>query len=153
MGLTVLPVLYERAGFAQPTLRPDQRRFASTAASVYALYQAIQSSGRPLLNAGVAVHSLRAAAAESIVALLHHVQDQDLPVHVHVSEQTQEVDDCLQATGVRPIAWLARARLLDARWQLVHATHSTPDAIDAVGASGARVVLSPGTEANLGDGL
>ena len=28
MGLTVLPVLYERAGFAQPALRRDQRRFA-----------------------------------------------------------------------------------------------------------------------------
>jgi len=33
IGLTVLPVLYERAGFADPTLRPDQRRFASTPAS------------------------------------------------------------------------------------------------------------------------
>lgn len=153
MGLTVLPVLYERAGFSQPALRPDQRRFASTAASVYALYQAIQSSGRPLLNAGVAVHSLRAAAGERIAALLHHVQDQDLPVHIHVAEQKREVDDCLQATGERPIEWLARARLLDARWQLVHATHATPAEIDAVAACGAGVVLCPSTEANLGDGL
>jgi formimidoylglutamate deiminase len=42
---------------------------------------------------------------------------------------------------------------LDARWQLVHATHATPQEIDAVAASGAGVVLCPGTEANLGDGL
>jgi len=30
IGLTLLPVLYERAGFQQPALRPDQRRFATT---------------------------------------------------------------------------------------------------------------------------
>ena len=42
---------------------------------------------------------------------------------------------------------------LDARWQLVHATHATPAEIDAVARSGAGVVLCPSTEANLGDGL
>ena len=42
---------------------------------------------------------------------------------------------------------------LDARWQLVHATHALPGEIDAVAASGAGVVVCPSTEANLGDGL
>ena len=31
IGLTVLPVLYERAGFKQPTLRPDQLSLAGSA--------------------------------------------------------------------------------------------------------------------------
>ena len=34
IGLTLLPVLYERAGFTQPALRDDQRRFATDAAAV-----------------------------------------------------------------------------------------------------------------------
>jgi formimidoylglutamate deiminase len=51
------------------------------------------------------------------------------------------------------VQWLADEGLLDARWQLVHATHTVPDEIAAVAASGAGVVLCPGTEANLGDGL
>ena len=33
IGLTLLPVLYERAGFAQPALRDDQRRFATLGAT------------------------------------------------------------------------------------------------------------------------
>ncbi len=45
-------------------------------------------------------------------------------MHVHVAEQTQEVDACLAATGLRPIEWLCRHVRLDARWQLVHATHA-----------------------------
>ncbi|HLL17536.1 MAG TPA: formimidoylglutamate deiminase [Rubrivivax sp.] len=147
IGLTLLPVLYERAGFAQEQLRDDQRRFATSVADVLALQRAARG---PLVNAGVAVHSLRAARAESIAALAERSTG---PLHIHVAEQTAEVDDSLAATGWRPIEWLTRHAALDARWQLVHATHSTRAEVDAVARSGAGVVLCPGTEANLGDGL
>jgi formimidoylglutamate deiminase len=150
IGLTLLPVLYERAGFGAPQLRADQRRFATDVARVLDLQQAAQAFGTPLVNAGVAVHSLRAAQPASITALAERSSG---PLHVHVAEQTGEVDDCLAATGCRPIEWLTRHTPLDARWQLVHATHTLPAEIDAVAAAAAGVVLCPGTEANLGDGL
>lgn len=153
IGLTMLPVLYERAGFTQPALRDDQRRFATTVDGLWAMQRALAASGRPLLNAGFALHSLRAAAPDSIHRLRHLAEGWDGPIHIHVAEQTAEVDDCLAATGRRPMQWLAEEGLLDARWQLVHATHSTRAEIDAVAASGAGVVICPSTEANLGDGL
>ena len=153
LGLTLLPVLYERAGFAQPTLRDDQRRFASTPALVYDLSRTAANARRPLLNAGVAIHSLRAASATSIRALLQQVGDAPLPIHIHIAEQTQEVEDCQQATGQRPIAWLCDQLPLDRRWQLVHATHANATEIIAVAASAAAVVICPSTEGNLGDGL
>jgi formimidoylglutamate deiminase len=151
IGLTMLPVLYQRAGFAMPALREDQRRFATDAAAVLALQRGLAGSRRPLLNAGVAIHSLRAAAPASIQQLVEGLGD--VPIHIHVAEQTAEVDDCLQATGQRPIEWLASHADLDARWQLVHATHATCAEIDAVARSGAGVVICPSTEGNLGDGL
>ena len=153
IGLTLLPVLYERAGFSQPALRDDQRRFASSAASVLALRQGVLAARQPLVNAGVAVHSLRAARPESITELVRALADEPTPIHIHIAEQTAEVSDCLAATGQRPIAWLAQHVALDARWQLVHATHAEPAEIDTVATSGAGVVLCPSTEANLGDGL
>ena len=73
--------------------------------------------------------------------------------HIHIAEQTGEVDECLAVTGARPIEWLCNELPLDARWQLVHATHATPQEISAVARTGAGVVICPGTEANLGDGL
>lgn len=152
-GLTVLPVLYERAGFKQKKLRDDQQRFALDAKGVWAAAQRIRSAARPGVDAGLAVHSMRAAAAESIRELRALAEGFDGAIHIHVSEQTQEVADCLAATGSRPIEWLARQNLLDPRWQLVHATHVRPSEIDAVARSGAGVVLCPTTEANLGDGL
>ncbi|MBL8309772.1 MAG: formimidoylglutamate deiminase [Burkholderiales bacterium] len=151
--LTLLPVLYERAGFALPRLRDDQRRFATDARWVLnaqrRLADAFSGEGAPL-NAGVAIHSLRAATPEGIAEL---AQSADGPIHIHVAEQTAEVEDCLKHTGLRPVEWLLRQHALDPRWQLVHATHVTREEIDGVAASGACAVICPTTEANLGDGL
>ncbi len=153
LGLTLLPVLYERAGFTQPKLRDDQRRFAGTPDFIAGLHKTLQASGRALLNSGVAIHSLRAAAPTSITQLLQAVGEQNLPIHIHIAEQMQEVRDCLAHTGQRPIQWLAQNLPLDARWQLVHATHADAAEIAAVAASGAGLVICPSTEGNLGDGL
>lgn len=153
IGLTLLPVLYQRAGFTSAGLRDDQRRFATTVDDVLALRDGVRALGTPHVSAGVAIHSLRAVKASSIAALAERLAGDAAPIHIHVAEQTAEVDDCIAATGLRPIEWLTRHASLDARWQLVHATHATPAEIDAVAASGAGVVLCPSTEANLGDGL
>lgn len=153
IGLTVLPVLYERAGFAAPALRDDQRRFATNVEFVISLQDYVNARGianETPLNAGVAIHSLRAAKPDSIRSLAERVRG---PIHIHVAEQTGEVDDCLASTGLRPVEWLAAQGLLDPRWHLVHATHVTQQEIHAVSKAGAGVVLCPTTEANLGDGL
>ena len=152
IGLMLLPVLYERAGFGK-ALRDDQRRFRSSAEQVWQAATTVAEARRPLLGAGLAIHSLRAASAESIAGLARKAEGFAGPIHIHVAEQTTEVDECLAVTGARPIEWLARERLLDRRWQLVHATHTVAAEIEAVAASGAGVVLCPSTEANLGDGL
>ena len=153
MGLTMLPVLYARSGFGAQGLREDQRRFRTDAAWVHRAQQRITAAGRTLLDAGVALHSLRAANEQDIRELQRLVGDDDLPIHIHIAEQQAEVAASLAHSGQRPMQWLCKHLRLDARWQLVHATHSTPEEIAQVAASGASVVICPGTEANLGDGL
>jgi formimidoylglutamate deiminase len=50
IGLTLLPVLYERAGFTQPALRDDQRRFAhTTAPTCWPCATRVRAGCRPLL--------------------------------------------------------------------------------------------------------
>ena len=150
IGLTVVPVLYERAGFNALLLRDDQRRFATDAAWIIAAQTRINAStSGSLVNSGVAIHSLRAARPESIRTLIANASG---PIHIHVAEQTGEVDECVKTTGLRPVEWLLSHHALDARWQLIHATHVTEDEIERVGKSGAAAVICPTTEANLGDG-
>ena len=139
----------------QPALRDDQRRFATTCRRRCSrCATACVAERAPRVSAGVAIHSLRAASAASIAAAGRAAAAATPRRSTSTSpSRRREVDDCVAATGARPIEWLARHAALDARWQLVHATHATPAEIDAVAASGAGVVLCPSTEANLGDGL
>jgi formimidoylglutamate deiminase len=153
IGLTVLPVLYERAGFDADGLRDDQRRFATSVDDVIAIRDGVRALAARPVNAGVAIHSLRAARPASITKLVDRCAVDAGPIHIHVAEQTREVEDCIAATGRRPIEWLLDNVHLDARWHLVHATHATPEEIRRVAERNAGVVLCPTTEANLGDGL
>jgi len=156
MGLTLLPTLYQHRGFDRQGLQDDQRRFASSPESILSIRDAITVHAKNhqcshLINAGVALHSLRAVAASGIKELLFGCHDH--PIHIHVSEQLQEVKDCLTHTGLRPIDWLCKEVGLDHRWNLVHATHTeSQELIDAAKAQ-ASVVICPITEASLGDGI
>ncbi|MBX3587072.1 MAG: formimidoylglutamate deiminase [Ramlibacter sp.] len=153
MGLTLLPTLYMRSGFGAPGLRGDQRRFASTPASVLRLAEGVNALGLPNVRAGVALHSLRAVDEAALNEVAQAAQRQGWPVHIHIAEQTQEVGDCLAHHGQRPIEWLLDHAPLDARWNLVHATHTTAAELQGLRAAGAAIVICPSTEANLGDGV
>jgi len=105
IGLTILPVLYERAGFADAGLRDEQRRFRASAAETVEAAQRIRAAGRPLVDAGLAIHSLRAASAESIAALRAHAESFAGPIHIHVAEQA-----LWRAARIEPVApWYVAA--------------------------------------------
>ena len=108
IGLTLLPTLYMRSGFGAAGLRDDQRRFASSPATITRLVEGLQAQVRdmPWVNVGVAVHSLRAADEGAIAEIAAFANAGGLPVHIHIAEQTQEVQDCITHTGLRPIEWL-----------------------------------------------
>lgn len=109
------------------------------------LYQ--YSGKHGALRYGVAPHSLR-ALLEGLDAM-----SPGAPVHIHVAEQTAEVDASLAALGARPVQWLLDHFDVNARWCPVHATHVDAKETDALARSGATAGLCLTTEANLGDGI
>ena len=154
IGLTLLPVLYERAGFAQPALREDQRRFATDAdGGAGAAPTACAGSGRPLLNAGVAIHSLRAAAPASIHAAGRTDWATCRSTSTSPSRPPRSTIAC-RPPAQRPIEWLARhaaaGRALAAG--ACHARHAAPRSTRWRAAAPAWCIC-PSTEGNLGDGL
>jgi len=149
IGLTLLPVLYQHAGFGGQPARADQRRFVN---SVEALLEIVARVRATATRVGVAPHSLRAVGPEALRELIAGV-DATAPIHIHIAEQQQEVRDCVAWSGQRPVQWLLANADVDARWCLVHATHLTADERDALAATGAVAGLCPSTEANLGDGV
>jgi len=157
IGLTHLPVLYCAGGFGGEAYAPRQRRFVLDVDRFLDLVSALvdDSRGDPQSAVGIAPHSLRAVPPEALQAALAGLDalDDAAPVHIHIAEQTKEVDDCLAWSGARPVEWLLANADVTERWCLVHATHMTAAETEALARSGAVAGLCPTTEANLGDGI
>ena len=156
IGLTLLPVLYQTSGFGGLPPHEGQRRFTRSTDSMLRLLDALkpacEAQGARL---GLAPHSLRAVPPEGLREALAGLDaiDATAPIHIHIAEQTKEVDDCVAWSGQRPVAWLLEHAPVDTRWCLVHATHMDAGEYRRAAASGAVAGLCPTTEANLGDGI
>lgn len=154
IGITVLPTLYMYSGFGGRPLLDEQKRFATTPEQIVDIIQAVRQQGEQssLVSAGLGLHSLRAVDMKDVVSL---TQDPAWTgaVHIHIAEQVGEVEQCLAATGQRPVNYLFDHVPVDARWCLVHATHLAPSEVTQIAQSQAVAGLCPITEANLGDGF
>ncbi len=153
--LTLLPVLYMHAGFGAQPPEPGQAPFLHSVRDYLSLLGKLLGEQGALARIGIAFHSLRAVSPEAMAEVLawRASAAPDMPVHVHVAEQLQEVHECEAWSGLRPVEWLLERVGVDRHWCLVHATHMTEAETRRLAATGAVACLCPTTEANLGDGL
>jgi formimidoylglutamate deiminase len=150
--ITLLPVLYMTGGFDGRALSPRQQRFGHDVDAYLRLLEMLRGETGEAVRIGCALHSLRAvpeAAMDEVLAAL----PSDSRIHIHISEQTAEVDECIALYGTRPVQWLFDHTDVTAQWTLVHATHLDAAEVQAIARSGATVAICTTTEANLGDGL
>ena len=151
--LTYVPVFYERAGFDQPGPTMQQRRFAMTPDEFVDHYEYARKTATWNTTVGIGAHSLRAVTGSSLRRLTELVARDDCPMHIHIAEQTAEVDQCLARYDARPVEWLLKEFSPNDRWCLVHATHVTEEELGLLAERSTVICLCPSTEANLGDGL
>jgi formimidoylglutamate deiminase len=153
IALTLLPTFYAHSSFGGAAPHDGQRRFICSVDQFARLMAASRAAVRSLpgANVGIAPHSLRAVAPDELTAIVPLAEGG--PVHIHVAEQTKEVDDCLAWSGSRPVEWLLKQAPVDHHWCLIHATHMTAGETEALAKSGAVAGLCPITEASLGDGV
>ncbi|MDO9707757.1 formimidoylglutamate deiminase [Paracraurococcus lichenis] len=150
IGITLLPVLYRHGGIFGREPAPGQRRFLNDLDPWRRILEGCRAAtaGDPQAATGMAPHSLRAVTP----AMLQAVAAEAGPIHIHAAEQMKEVEECLAATGARPVQWLLDNAPVDDRWCLIHATHMTAAETAALAGRGAVAGLCPTTEASLGDG-
>lgn len=157
IALTLLPVLYAHGGFGHRPLAPAQRRFQGDPAAIVQILRGIAEFHlpAPLLRLGVAPHSVRAVDALLLTEMVAAADglDPSMPIHMHLSEQTAEVVECVQTHGATPLAWISDLVPVDSRWCFIHSTHLTAGERRTLAATGASIGLCPTTEANLGDGI
>ncbi|WP_163710017.1 formimidoylglutamate deiminase [Mangrovibacterium lignilyticum] len=152
--ITLVPVFYQRGNFGTE-FYPQQRRFISATPDDY--FNLLESSKKAVdyyenARLGFGVHSLRAVDAVDIIATATKGPT-DLPFHIHAAEQLKELEDCRNHLGTTPVDWLLNNLDLNERFHLIHCTHLSDKELEGLARSKANVVLCPGTEGNLGDGI
>ncbi|MEM7561808.1 MAG: formimidoylglutamate deiminase [Pseudomonadota bacterium] len=154
LGFTALPVLYRYGGFGSQNPLDGQKRFINDADAFIDIVQELQAVTRQDLNAsvGIAPHSLRATSQSLLQAVIDGCEDL-AAIHIHIAEQTKEVEDCLAWSEQRPVEWLFNHFDVDSNWCLIHATHMTSDETQNMAERECVAGLCPSTEANLGDGF
>ena len=157
IAITHLPVLYTSSGFGGVAPETGQRRFLHDSDGFAALLEKLvdRYRGEPLVRIGIAPHSLRSVTREQLLHAVEEITRHDFaaPIHVHIAEQTREVEECIAWSGQRPVEWLLNSIDVDQRWCLVHATYANGAERQRLAAGDAVVGLCPITEANLGDGI
>ena len=102
LAITLLPTLYMQEALAvfhrSPASAASLTRWTVFARSS----RRCRRQGRKIH--GISLHSLRAVPIAAIRQVLAEVTAG--PVHLHIAEQTREVEDCLAATGRRPLELL-----------------------------------------------
>jgi formiminoglutamate deiminase len=146
--LTLLDTCYLAGGIGQP-LSHTQQRFSDGTADGWAARVA-ELAGDETTVIGGAVHSVRAVPAGQLATVAAATAG---PLHVHLSEQQAENDQCLEAYGKTPTELLAGNGILDERTSLVHATHLTSADIATIGEHRCTACFCPSTEADLADGI
>lgn len=152
LPITLLPVLYTYAGFGAQPLSDQQQRFSLNTDEYLALYERLKKKLKPQQRLGICFHSLRAVSPAQMHTVLEALP-KDAPVHIHIAEQTAEVEQCMAHYGQTPVAWLMDNFDVNQRWCLIHATHMTEKETRELASCGAVAGLCPLTEANLGDGI
>jgi formiminoglutamate deiminase len=153
--LTLLDTCYlssapDGAPLAGPQLRFGDGTGDRWAERVEALRQQVDS---PHVLIGAALHSVRGVPVEHMPAVVEWAEAHVVPLHVHSSEQTREVEQCLAVHGRTPTAVLRDAGALGPRTTAVHATHLTADDIADMDATSTGACFCPTTERDLGDGI
>ncbi|MGN6253235.1 MAG: formimidoylglutamate deiminase [Marmoricola sp.] len=146
LRIRLLDTCYLAAGIGRA---PEgvQRRFSDGDAVRWA--ERVEAFGDD--RVGAAIHSVRAVPRDQLKTVATWAAGR--PLHVHLSEQVAENEECLAAYGLTPTQLLAEEDALGPTTSAVHATHLTATDVGLLGASHTYACFCPTTERDLADGI
>ena len=107
----------------------------------------------PLVSFSFAPHAPYTVHDDSFERIRMLAEQLDLPVHCHVHETAQEIDDSLKQYGQRPLARMDRLGLVNERLIAVHMTQLTDGEIALCAERGVSVAHCPQSNLKLASGF
>jgi formiminoglutamate deiminase len=151
LRITLLDTCYLSSGFGATPVGTQLRFSDGDVGSWTERVGELESDRAGDVVIGSAIHSVRAVPVEDLPAVA--AARPAAPLHMHLSEQVAENEECVRRYGRTPSQLLADAGALSLRSTAVHATHLNDADIALLGGHRCFVDLCPTTERDLADGV
>jgi formimidoylglutamate deiminase len=153
--IVLLHAFYKYGGPRKEALSRGQLRFSTQ--ELESWWEQVDSLASTvdgtMQRIGTVAHSVRSVDIETIKEIATGALHRGMPMHIHLEEQRQEIESCIQKHGVTPMALLNDAIEVTPLLTAVHCTHSAQADMEQWLSSGGNVCLCPLTEASLADGV
>lgn len=148
--ITLIDACYLRGGMDGRELELEQMTFSDGDADTWAR-RVDDLSDAEGVRIAAAIHSVRAVDPESMRIVATYARERAIPLHIHLAEQPEEVEECLEAEGCTPAELLDREGIIGPDLTAVHAIHLTEHDVALLGSNQVGVCSCPTTERDLGD--
>jgi len=108
---------------------------------------------QPLLSFCLAPHAPYTVSDSTFTKVLTLAEQCNLPIHVHLHESKEEIDESLRCFGVRPLARLRHLGLLSPGLIAVHGVHVNAQDIALLAQHGCSIAHCPTSNLKLGSGI
>ncbi len=107
----------------------------------------------PLVVPAVAPHAPYTCTPEILNACTEMAIEYDVPLHTHIAETAQEVEDWREAYSMPVVPWVKKIGLLDAKVIAAHCVHIDDGEIHTLEHAGTGVVHNPSSNMKLASGF
>jgi 5-methylthioadenosine/S-adenosylhomocysteine deaminase len=103
----------------------------------------IKARNNPRIIPGVSPHAVYTVSGQGLRWCAEYAKTENIPLHIHLSETEQEVNDCVKEHGVRPPQLLDKYGVLSERCIAAHCCWLERSEIDLLAERGATAVHNP----------
>lgn len=107
----------------------------------------------PLAHVAFGPHAVYSVDDDNLARVLTYANELDAPIHIHLQENSAEIDECIAMRGERPLETLSRLGLVGPNLQAVHCTVLSDDDIGVLADAGASVIHCPVSNLKLASGI
>ena len=107
----------------------------------------------PLIVPAIAPHAPYTVTPELLQAAVEIALEFDVPLHIHVAEMAQEVEEHRKQYGVTPVPWLERQGVFETKATAAHCVHVDDQDIQILLQHGVGVAHNPSSNTKLASGI
>lgn len=104
------------------------------------------------ISYSVGPHAIYTVSEKQLVFANQFAQEHHIPVHLHLSETQQEVDECVARYGTTPVRWLQKIGALSPHHIMAHSLYLEEEELDILASNGCAVVHNPASNMKLASG-